>query len=420
MSTIIFFMLVAVVHCIGVPVAPPVPPKIGAVATGVYRNMFLEAGYAQNDIDFRLSAITKQLFEGNPSNESLLYDAEDKNVNGSYIWDVSDNDVRTEGMSYGMMAMVQLNQQANFDRIFRWYKKYMQHPQTDVRAGYASWHCQISGSSMDNNPASDGETFTVTSLIFATKRWGDAGAINYTTEASIIMNGMLDKENPPCGVQGCQSIVNMFGGANANDTSPHMVRFVPYAQAATYTDPSYHTPAFYEQWAVSPIGVPWGKYWVSVANTSRTYFRAAAHPVTSLTPDYSSFNGAPYGSGTTFSFDAWRSGRNVALDLAWYATDYDWQVGFCNRLHTFFRKLKTWPTYGNQFSLAGDQISGDHSPGLVAMNAVCALASNETIAWDFIEALWNTSTPSGRYRYYDGVLYLEAWLHLSGNFRAKW
>jgi hypothetical protein len=51
------------------------------------------------------------------------------------------------------------------------------------------------------------------------------------------------------------------------------------------------------------------------------------------------------------------------------------------------------------------------------MNAVCALASNETVAWDFVDALWNTSTPSGRFRYYDGVLYLEAWLHLSGRYR---
>jgi hypothetical protein len=51
------------------------------------------------------------------------------------------------------------------------------------------------------------------------------------------------------------------------------------------------------------------------------------------------------------------------------------------------------------------------------MNAVCALASTEAVAYDFVDALWNTSTPSGRFRYYDGVLYLEAWLHLSGRYR---
>jgi len=108
------------------------------------------------------------------------------------------------------------------------------------------------------------------------------------------------------------------------------------------------------------------------------------------------------------------------MDVAWYASDYSWQVGFCNRLLGFFRGLPTWPNYGSQFTLSGTQIDNAHSPGLVGMNAVCALASNETVAWDFVDALWNMTTPAGRGRYYDGSLYLEAWLHLSGNFRASW
>ena len=54
------------------------------------------------------------------------------------------------------------------------------------------------------------------------------------------------------------------------------------------------------------------------------------------------------------------------------------------------------------------------------LSQVCALASNQSVAWDFVHALWNTSTPTGGGRYYDGALYLEAWLHLSGNFRASW
>ena len=44
------------------------------------------------------------------------------------------------------------------------------HPVRDVqdpRFGYSSWHCQTSGASMDSNPASDGETFFTTALLFA-------------------------------------------------------------------------------------------------------------------------------------------------------------------------------------------------------------------------------------------------------------
>ena len=56
------------------------------------------------------------------------------------------------------------------------------------------------------------------------------------------------------------------------------------------------------------------------------------------------------------------------------------------------------------------------------MNAVAALASNGTLAWDFIHALWEQPIPTGddpdNDRYYSGCLYLEALLHLSGRYRA--
>lgn len=395
---------------------PPSPPSTGAIASGVYRNVFVEAGYAAADVDARLTAIVQQLFFGHPANESLLYPSTDASANASYIWDVADNDVRTEGMSYGLMATVQLGLQREFDQLLRWVITYMRHPPGNVREGYSSWHCQPSGGSMDDNPASDGETFTVTALLFAAARWGDAGAFNYSAQAALVLRAMVDKEDPPCGVQGCQSVTNMFGSV-VDDATPPLVVFVPYASAAGYTDPSYVTPHFYELWAEAAACGNMSSYWRGVANASRAFFHAAAHPVTSLTPDYATFAGEPTGSGQSFSFDAWRTVRNVAVDYAWYAAD-EWGIGMANRLLTFFRGLPSWPAYGNQFDIDGRQTDGDHSPGLVAMNAVGVLASNLTLAWDFIDALWNTSTPSDRFRYYDGVLYLEAWLHLSGKYRA--
>ena len=56
------------------------------------------------------------------------------------------------------------------------------------------------------------------------------------------------------------------------------------------------------------------------------------------------------------------------------------------------------------------------------MNAVAALASNSTHAWDAVDALWSMNIPEGDEhdsdRYYSGSLYLEALLHLSGRYRA--
>jgi oligosaccharide reducing-end xylanase len=51
------------------------------------------------------------------------------------------------------------------------------------------------------------------------------------------------------------------------------------------------------------------------------------------------------------------------------------------------------------------------------MNATASLAAAHPRANQFVEALWNTPVPSGPHRYYDGMLYLLAMLHCSGEFR---
>ena len=40
-----------------------------------------------------------------------------------YIEDIANNDVRTEGMSYGMMIAVQMNRKEVFDSLWKWAKK---------------------------------------------------------------------------------------------------------------------------------------------------------------------------------------------------------------------------------------------------------------------------------------------------------
>ncbi len=56
--------------------------------------------------------------------------------------------------------------------------------------------------------------------------------------------------------------------------------------------------------------------------------------------------------------------------------------------------------------------------GLVAMNAAASLASNHPASNQFVQALWQQPIPTGRYRYYDGMLYLLGLLHVSGEFKA--
>ena len=61
-----------------------------------------------------------------------------------------------------------------------------------------------------------------------------------------------------------------------------------------------------------------------------------------------------------------------------------WATRYANSLHKFFASQNATKPYGNQYSISGRELSSSHSPGLVAMNAVAALAATEPLAWSFV------------------------------------
>jgi oligosaccharide reducing-end xylanase len=134
-------------------------------------------------------------------------------------------------------------------------------------------------------------------------------------------------------------------------------------------------------------------------------------------PDYANFDGTPYGTDDhkDFRFDAWRTLSNVAVDYAWFAAD-PWQVEQSNRVLDFLAS-QGLDSYANQFTLDGTPLSSDHSTGLVSMAAVAALAADPEKGKPFVQELWDVQVPSGKWRYYDGMLYMLGMLHVSGNFK---
>jgi oligosaccharide reducing-end xylanase len=378
----------------------------GSYLSGTYPNLFTKLlGKNELQVKARMDSVFHQLFYGNDSTQRVYYPVDpDK----GYVEDVLHKDIRTEGMSYGLMITVQLDKKSEFDRLWSWAKTFMQH-RTEPRKTYFAWHCRTDGAMIDSTAASDGEEWYVTALFFAAARWGNGeGIFNYRAEAQAILDAMLNKEGKPWSDG---RITNMF------NVKEKQVVFVPDIAASGFTDPSYHLPHFYELWA------RWAdknnKFWCEAASTSRLFFRKAAHPSTGLMPDYAHFDGSPMnwrgGGNNDFRFDAWRVGMNVAIDYAWFGKD-PWQVTQSNRLLNFFYSQGIGK-YGNQYSLDGTKLSDDHSAGLVAMNAVACLASTNENRKEFVEELWNTPVPSGTYRYYDGLLYMLAMLHVSGNFK---
>lgn len=378
----------------------PVLPQQSVWQSGQYRNILQEAGYSQEKINSKLRAMEQQFFEGDPENGRLYYEL---GSDEAYILDTGNDDVRTESMSYGMMICVQLNKKAEFDKLWRFVKNHCVH-KSGPNKGYMAWQLNKDGSIKDDNAAPDGDEYIATALMFAAGRWGNDTGIDYWKEANCILENMLSKSHYVN-----SSHVNMF------NKDEKQIVFVPYAQSAVHTDPSYHMPAFYELWS------KWAnnnrQFWKECADKSREMYPKFANSTTGLMPDYAEFSGeARSGEHSDFRYDAWRCAMHMATDYMWF-NGSETEKQQTKKLLDFFYD-KGIKDYKGLYQLNGTPIyGGDHSPGLVGCNAVGAMIYEDVKAWDFVDDFFEMTFPTGRFRYYDGCLYFLSYLHASGNFK---
>jgi oligosaccharide reducing-end xylanase len=414
---------------VSVPLSPSKPEDgSGAYVTGKYRNLFVEAGHTEEQVKAKINAAYQQLFGPDP-NKTFYFPA-GSNENGplGYVCAIYENDVRSEGMSYGMMITVQMDKKAEFDAIWNWSKTYMYHSDPNHPTyGFFSWEMRRDGTAMSEGPAPDGEEYYAMALYFAANRWGNGkGIYDYKAAADRLLTDMVHRQP----ITGAMSRGRAGRGGNMVNDEHAMILFVPNS---TYTDPSYHLPAFYELWS------RWGPeadraFWARAANASRELFQRTVHPKTGLNPAYANFDGTPYGGASAnfggtpfgagrgqgaFRLDSWRTASNWSVDWSWWAKDPCEQV-ISDRLQAFFES-QGMDTYANQFTLDGTVLNVPrqaHSIGLIGTNAVASLAAtNSERAKKFVEALWNAPIPTNPERYYDGALYLFSLLHCSGQFR---
>ncbi len=388
--------------------------QAGAFFTGHYRNLFAENGHPEKEIRAKVDSAFAQLFHGDPETQAIYF-VSGENTNGAlaYITDIKHKDVRTEGLSYGMMIAVQLNKKAEFDALWNWSKTYLYETRTNHPSyGFFAWQARTSGARMSDFVAPDGEEYYVMALYFAAHRWGSGtGIYNYQEQADELLSRMVHRGK----ITGKMPWRNEQRDVTAGglvDIDHKMILFTPSSERNRYTDPSYHLPAFYELWSL------WGpkedrEFWAGAAKASRDFFQKVTHPVTALNPDYANFDGS-LNFRTNFSYDAFRTAGNWSVDWSWWAADPR-ERELSDKLQAFFESKGT--NYGCQFTLDGRTLEERHAQGLVAVNADASLAATNPRAKKFVEELWTTPTPDGLERYYEGLLYMMALLHCSGEFK---
>jgi len=401
----------------------PIPPG------GLFVSL---AGKTQADVNTKLTTAVNRFF-GIGTSESTTptamtgyrcYYELPQDASMAFIWAADSDDVRSEGMSYGMMIAVQMNMQPQFDRLWKFAKTYMQFPGTSSTTAwryYFKWQGTVNRSnatswtatfSNNTGPAPDGDEYFAAALYLAHKRWGSAGANNYKQEADNIAAAML--HNPSTSSDSRGPIIH---------ATQNMPVFYPQGTSANFTDPSYHLPAFYELFAANGPAADAAR-WRTVAGTSRAFFGSSAHAMTGLHPDYATFAGAPTTSEAgdghdNFGYDAWRVVMNMAVDYVWASVDSREKTQI-EKYHTFFNTyLQNGNITQSLFTVSGGNASGGGSTALTATLAAGAMVSTTSNRVSYVNNLWNIDQQSGMYRYYQECVYLLGLLNVSGRFTSS-
>lgn len=376
----------------------------GAYQTGKYRNVFKECGYGEAEIQDRVEQTFATIFYGNEEERFYHEVGEDM----AYLEDTGNHDVRTEGMSYGMMVCVQLDKKKEFDRLWKWVRNFMYIPDGPC-CNYFAWSCKTDGTHNAEGPAPDGEEYFAMALLFASARWGDGeGIFAYGKEARAILRECVHKGEPG------------HPGEPMWEPANHLIKFITNVD---FSDPSYHLPHFYELFA--EMADPCDReFWKQAAEASRKYLHQACHPETGLSAEYADYDGTPhtghqeiFGRHDWYYSDAYRTIANIAMDHLWFDAD-PWQVEIADRLQRFYceEQKEHWD---GVFLIDGTVLAEKalHPVAIIAVNAQASLAADGPYVIECVKKFWNTPLRRGERRYYDNFLYLFAMLALSGNYR---
>ncbi len=365
-------------------------------------NLLQDFGYKDADINKRIKESWKTLFEGKKSERIYFEDAD-----GAYILDTGYNDVRSEGMGYGMMISLQMDRKDVFDKLWTWTKNHLYINEGEYK-GYFHFACNTDGSVKMELPRPDGEEYISLALLFASHRWGNGkGIFNYEKESLSLLTKMLHSKHP---------LWNKKTFLIKNEMEKED------------TDVSYNLPHFYELYAMfAPIND--SDFWNKAADASRKFIVSSCHPKTGLSAEYTDESGKPLSPkehGTYFSH-SYVVAANIGLYSMWFGDSPD--LGeVAQKLITFFDKKQ--PEDFMEYLIDGKATKkkSRHPLALCACIAEAAVAlerSREPIspavhaaAKRAVKRFWDTPLRKGKRRYYDNIISMMALLCLSGIYKV--
>jgi len=368
------------------------------------------------EVSTRLDDAFNQLFLSTGFEETIYYQWQTSDE--YFIQDVLHGDIRTEGMGLALIITLELDRQTEFDRLWRYAKAEMLQKNAGPGRGYYRSRC-------DDDPITPcldtyGMQHFALALILANRYWANsASAPGYAEDALALLEVLKNGDGTPF------------------DPATHLVREQPMLAATDYTRTALEMPAAYDLWYQATGDV----FWRDAATAARRHLVRSAHGKTGLWPIRSNTsNGAPASSAgfvsPGYTAQGYRTQLNLALDAAWGTAGAD-QAAVADRLLAFFDQASNnhdLTSYGANFTVDGaltldDGVTLDPdapvpSQALISVNGALVIAASATtdanrqLRHDFVNAVWQQDIPSGKNRYYEGLLYMMSMLIMGGQLQV--
>lgn len=297
-------------------------------------------------------------------------------------------DTVSEGIGYGMILAVYFNDKTTFNGLYAYYKSHLN------GNGFMHWQIDKNGSVIGQNGATDADEDVALALCFASKVWGSSGSVNYSSEATVLINKIMSYE-----VEGGSYILkpgDAFGGSSIYN-------------------PSYFAPAFYRVFKAHTGDSRWDN--VIAAGYSVLTKIQQYNAGTGFSPDWCTAAGQNCGKSYDLGYDAIRVPFRIGLDWSWYGNSQARDIN--NKFLKFFDSKGSTNTLRDGYTITGNVTGLWWSPTFAAMIASASMSTNDlAVARKWYDSSKNKNDPyTNPYHYYGSCLRLMNLVYQTGLFQ---
>ncbi len=292
------------------------------------------------------------------------------------------NDTVSEGIGYGMLAAVYMNDQTTFDLLLQYQQAHLD------SKGLMNWHITSSGATASDGSfsATDGDEDIAFAMLMASDQWAATPTYDYLAMGRAMIESIR--------MYSLFSDGTLENGDNFN--------------TADTLNIDYFSPAYYRLFQKA---IPDGGIFQFTVSSGYKHLLAQAGSQ-GLVPDSSNLEDSTSCSTckATYGYDACRTPWRIAMDWCWNS-DPNAQT-YLMKIGAFFNGVGA-ANIGDGYSLTGSQTSGNHNLAFSGPAGVGAMQGFQSLVDGSFNQMVNP--PSGNNAYFPQSLRVLSMLMMSGN-----